>query len=75
MTRWRVVGALESAGCESFHSRWVVGSNDPEYREMTGWLREFVDEWGAAASSEIRERMHDVFALTTRYEYLFWDAA
>jgi len=42
---------------------------------MTGWLREVGDEWGAAASSEIRDRAHDAFALSTRYEYLFWDAA
>lgn len=59
----------------SFHSRWVAGYCDSEYRKMTDWLRGFVDSLGAQANSEKRQRMHDAFRASTRYEYLFWDAA
>ena len=60
---------------ESFHSRWVAGYCDPGYRELTGWLRGFVDEVGAAAPADVQRRMRAVFRASTRYEYLFWDAA
>ncbi len=59
----------------SFHSRWVTGYCDPEYRKLTGWLREFVDDLGSQASPELKQKMDDVFRASTRYEYLFWDAA
>ena len=42
---------------------------------MTDWLRGFVDTLGDQATAEKRQRMHDAFKASTRYEYLFWDAA
>ena len=60
---------------ESFHSRWVAGYCDPAYRDMTNWLKGFVDELGRAAPPDKRRRMLAAFRASTRYEYLFWDAA
>ncbi|MCH2516218.1 MAG: thiaminase II [Dehalococcoidia bacterium] len=60
---------------DSFHSRWVAGYCDPEYRKLTDWLRGFVDEVGAAATVEVRGRMAAAFRASTRYEYMFWEAA
>ena len=58
----------------SFHSRWVAGYCDPEYRRLTEWLRGFVDEMGEAAPVDAQERMRTAFRASTRYEYLFWGA-
>ncbi len=69
------LGASLSAPPESFHARWVAGYNVPEYREMTAWLRDFVDRLGNEASEAERARMETVFLASTRYEYLFWEAA
>ena len=71
----RMLEHREHPDAGSFHSRWVAGYCDPEYREMTGWLREFVDELGGSASSEEQARMQAVFAASTRYEGMVWDAA
>ena len=71
----RLLEGRERPDAESFHSRWVAGYCDPEYREMTAWLRVFVDELGAGADSGARARMLAVFRESTRHEYLFWDAA
>jgi len=60
---------------DSFHSRWVAGYCDPAYRELTAWLKGFVDELGKNASAETKLRMRAAFKASTRYEYLFWDAA
>ena len=65
----------ERPDANSFHSRWVAGYCAPEYRKLTGWLREFVDDLGAVAPADQKQRMHAAFRASTRYEYLFWDAA
>ena len=71
----RLLEHRERPDANSFHSRWVAGYCDPGYREMTGWLKRFVDDLGAAASTDTRRRMHAAFKASTRYEYLFWEAA
>jgi thiaminase/transcriptional activator TenA len=71
----RLLEHRERPDANSFHSRWVVGYCDPEYRKLTGWLKEFVDDLGAVAPADQKQRMHAAFRASTRYEYLFWDAA
>ncbi len=71
----RDLAAKLTAPDDSFHARWVAGYNIPEYQQLTGWLRGFVDRLGDGASPRVRERMVEVFRASTRYEYLFWDAA
>lgn len=71
----RMLEPMERADAGSFHSRWIAGYCDPEYRRLTGWLRGFVDELGAGASDEVRARMVAVFRASTRYEYLFWSGS
>lgn len=60
---------------DSFHARWVAGYNDPGYQELTAWLRNFIDDLGASATEDQKRRMLSAFRESTRYEYLFWDAA
>ncbi len=71
----QMLGASMAAPADSFHARWIAGYNAPEYRELTAWLRRFVDRLGQSASGEEKERMRQAFHASTRYEYLFWDAA
>ncbi len=71
----RTLAANLQAPGGSFHARWVAGYNDPAYQEMTVWLRDFVDELGRSATEGQRARMLSAFRASTRYEYLFWDAA
>ena len=53
----------------------MAGYTAPEYRALTSWLRSFVDGMDETVSEEQRERMLRAFRASTRYEYLFWDAA
>ena len=71
----RTLGRVIASPEESFHARWVAGYNAPEYQELTAWLRGFVDELGDRATDDQRVRMQGAFRTSTRYEFLFWDAA
>ena len=64
-----------TAPAGSLHSRWVEGYCAPEYREVTEWLKGFVDRLAAGADEGLRERMSEVFGESTRQEFLFWEAA
>jgi len=64
-----------SAPDGSFHARWVAGYAADDYREMTAWLRQFVDSMEGSLTEDQRTRMERSFQASTRYEYLFWDAA
>ena len=70
----RGLAARSKAAPESFHARWIAGYNAPEYRQVTDWLRGFVDRLGAAATPETRERMAEVFRASLLHESAFWDA-
>lgn len=59
----------------SFHARWADGYAAPEYREMTTWMRSFIDKAGESMTQEQRRQMLELFRASTRYEYLFWEAA
>ncbi len=46
-----------------------------EFGELAEWLRSFVDRAAEATGAAGRARMEDVFVASSRYEYMFWDAA
>lgn len=71
----RNLAARSAAPPESFHARWIAGYNAPEYRQVTDWLRRFVDSIGAAARPETRERMSVLFRASLVHEFAFWEAA
>ncbi|MEZ0491400.1 TenA family protein [Kineococcus sp. TBRC 1896] len=53
-------------------ARWVAAYDDPAFQAATATARDLVD---AAARPEVEEAMHEAFAVATRYEWLFWEAA
>ena len=71
----RNLAARSAAPPESFHARWIAGYNAAEYRQVTDWLRRFVDGIGAAATPETRERMAGLFRASLLHEFAFWEAA
>jgi len=71
----RRLAAQSTALADSFHARWIAGYNAPEYREVTTWLRRFVDRLGSAATPQMRRRMAEVFRAGLLHELSFWEAA
>lgn len=52
---------------------WVDAYANPEFAELAGWCRDLVDQVAADAGPSMRERMHEAFMVSSRYELAFWD--
>jgi thiaminase/transcriptional activator TenA len=57
------------------YGEWIAAYASPDFGALADWLRGLVDRLAADAGPAERERMARHFVDSTRYEYLFWDAA
>ena len=55
--------------------RWIEMYASDEFADLAAWLRDFVDRTASSASEDNLRRMEEAFVLSSRYEYMFWDAA
>ena len=46
-----------------------------EFADLAEWLRSYVDRAAANGGDAERRRMQETFNGSSRYEYMFWDAA
>ncbi len=57
------------------YGEWIAAYASPEFGELAEWLRALVDRLGAEAGATERVRMARHFLDSSRYEFMFWDAA
>lgn len=69
--------ALQAGGLptEPRYARWIEMYADPEFAALADWCRELVDRLAQGAPEDQLRRMEQVFLVSSRYEYLFWDAS
>ena len=60
---------------QPLYGRWIEMYSSAEFAELAEWLRSFVDRAAEAAGASGRARMEEAFVASSRYEYMFWDAA
>jgi len=60
---------------EPLYAEWIEMYSGSEYRELAERLRATFDRVAARASTDEISRIHDIFLISSRYEYAFWDAA
>ena len=60
---------------QPLYARWIEMYGSPEFAALADWLRSFVDRVASGSGEIERRRMGEVFLLSSRYEYMFWDAA
>ncbi len=60
---------------QPLYSRWIEMYSSPEFAELAAWLRSFIDRDAEAKNAEALARMEEIFIASSRYEYMFWDAA
>lgn len=70
---WKVVrdGLDPDSPWEPFVENWA----GDDFAEWVGWLGETLDALAGEAGPAERERMHELFRLTTKYEIAFWEMA
>ncbi|MFB6166525.1 MAG: thiaminase II [Haloarculaceae archaeon] len=57
------------------YARWIETYSNEEFTELATWCRELLDDVAAEAGPTARERYRERFVTSSRYEYLFWEAA
>jgi thiaminase/transcriptional activator TenA len=57
------------------YADWIEMYASEEYAELAGWCRDLMDDVAGGSDAADRERYRDLFLTSSRYEYLFWDAA
>ncbi len=57
------------------YAQWVRTYADPEFAALAQWMRQLLDRAAAGASDDDRRRWRELFLLSSRYEYLFWEMA
>ena len=60
---------------EPLYARWIRAYAAPQFSRLVDDQLRLVDRLGREASPRERERMRNLFVLSSRYEYLFWDQA
>jgi thiaminase/transcriptional activator TenA len=57
------------------YRRWIEMYSSPEFAAVAGWCRALLDRLAAGLGPEGQRRLEDAFLTSSRYEYLFWEAA
>ncbi|HZS79555.1 MAG TPA: thiaminase II [Ktedonobacteraceae bacterium] len=57
------------------YADWLATYTSPDFDAVGIWIRERLDAHAASLSTEQETRLHNIFLLSTRYEWLFWDMA
>ena len=60
---------------QPLYTRWIETYNSQEFADIADWLRGFVDKHAETAGSSELKAMERAFAISSQYEYMFWDAA
>jgi thiaminase/transcriptional activator TenA len=55
------------------YADWIEQYASPEFQQAADWLREEMDRLAAGASDARRERLRELFLLSSRYEWMFWE--
>ena len=73
------IGALLAAAGEPaeapLYAEWIRMYASPEYQSLASGMCNLLDRLAERAGADERSRMRQHFLTSSRYEYLFWDAA
>jgi thiaminase/transcriptional activator TenA len=57
------------------YRRWIEMYSSPEFAALAGWCRDLLDRLAEGLRPEKQQRLENAFLTSSRYEYLFWEAA
>lgn len=71
------VGAelYERSSPDPLYARWIAAYGGEEFQDVVAAVLRVTDRIGEEVSAAERTRVHDHFVTTSRYEWMFWDAA
>ena len=66
---------LHRSSPDPLYAQWIATYGSPEFDAVVESVLAVTDRLGADLGAAERKRCHEHFATTTRYEWMFWDAA
>jgi thiaminase/transcriptional activator TenA len=57
------------------YRRWIEMYSSPEFAELARWCRDLLDRLAQGLRAKEQQRLENAFLTSSRYEYLFWEAA
>jgi len=57
------------------YRRWIEMYSSPEFAELARWCRDLLDRVAGGLRGEEQRHLENAFLTSSRYEYLFWEAA
>ena len=60
---------------DKHYRQWVETYSSDEYDKLVAYYREFLDKYALSASEAEKCRMEEVFMISSRLEYMFWEMA
>lgn len=61
------------AGLQSLYADWIHTYSSEEFRKFADWLRDLLDAEAHDLPVPWLKRLEDLFRISSRYEYLFWE--
>ena len=71
----RMLSERGSPPDQPLYGRWIEMYSAQEFADLAEWLRSFIDRVALGSGQEELGRMEEAFLVSSRYEYMFWDAA
>jgi len=65
--------ATAASPADQRYADWIAQYASPEFAEAADWLRRELDRVSAGASPDRRRRLTELFVLSSRYEWEFWE--
>lgn len=65
--------AEEEGPADRRYADWIEQYASAEFQQAADWLREEMDRLAADTPPERRERLRELFLLSSRYEWMFWE--
>ena len=65
--------AATDSPADQRYADWISQYASEEFFEALVWLRREMDRLGTGVSEEKRNRLREIFLISTRYEGLFWE--
>jgi thiaminase/transcriptional activator TenA len=73
---WEVGRELKKRGSKNAdYARWIAQYSDPSYGATVQQVLTMANSEALQASSATKQQARELFVLSARYEYLFWDMA
>jgi thiaminase (transcriptional activator TenA) len=69
----RLARARRRTGSEGEYDQWIEQYSSAEFVKAAEWLRQELNRLTHGAGNEKKKRLTDLFLLSSRYEFLFWE--